>query len=70
MAMSLLAQTSPTSSLVEFEQVGQNIKGFVRDGSRREDGIERRIDIGLPGKSVAGRLMGKLWTFIVGDDEP
>jgi hypothetical protein len=70
MATSLPAQTSPTSSIVEFEQVGQNIKGFVLYATRREDGLERRIDIGLPSKSVAGRLMGKLWTFIVGDDEP
>jgi hypothetical protein len=41
---------------MEFEQVGHDIKGFVLYATRREDGAERRIDVGLPSKSATGRF--------------
>jgi hypothetical protein len=47
----LLAQTSPTSAALEFDQGGHDVKGFVLYATRREDGVERRIDLGLPSRA-------------------
>jgi hypothetical protein len=55
-ATSVLAQTSPAAPVLEFEQEGHDIKGFVLYATRREDGVERRIDLGLPSKSAEGRF--------------
>jgi hypothetical protein len=52
----LLAQTSPASQILEFEHDGRDVKGFVVYATRREDGTERRIDVGLPPRSGSGRF--------------
>jgi hypothetical protein len=52
----VLAQSTPPSHALEFDQEGRDVKGYVLYATRREDGVERRIDVGLPSKSVAGRF--------------
>jgi hypothetical protein len=56
LAMSVLAQRSPTTPILEFEHEGTGVKGFVLYVTRREDGVERRIDVGLPSKSATRRF--------------
>jgi hypothetical protein len=56
LATSVLAQSSPTTPILEFEHEGSGLKGFVLYATRREDGVERRIDVGLPNKSATGHF--------------
>jgi hypothetical protein len=56
LATSVLAQSPPTPPVLEFEHEGTGVKGFVLYATRREDGVERRIDVGLPSKSATGRF--------------
>jgi hypothetical protein len=56
LATFLVAQTSPASPALEFEQEGHDIRGFVSNATRREDGVERRSSLALPSKSATGRF--------------
>ena len=53
---SVLAQSTPPSQALEFDHEGRDVKGYVLYATRREDGVERRIDVGLPSKSDTGRF--------------
>jgi hypothetical protein len=56
LATSALAQSLPPSPVLEFDQEGRGVKGYILYATRREDGVERRIDVGLPSKSATGRF--------------
>ena len=56
LATSVPAQSTPPSQALEFDHEGRDVKGYVLYATRREDGVERRIDIGLPSKSDTGRF--------------
>jgi hypothetical protein len=52
----VLAQSTPPSHALEFDQEGRDVKGYVLYATRREDGVERRVDVGLPSRSDTGRF--------------
>jgi hypothetical protein len=56
LATSAPAQSTPPSQALEFDHEGRDVKGYVLYATRREDGVERRIDVGLPSKSDTGRF--------------
>jgi hypothetical protein len=56
LATPVVAQNLPTSPILEFDQAGPDVKGYVLYVTRREDGVSRRIEVGLPSKSPSGRL--------------
>lgn len=45
---------SPTT--IEFDHDGQGVKGFVLYATRKEDGVEQRIDLGMPTRGKSGRM--------------
>lgn len=42
-------------AVIEFDHDGVGVKGFVLYATRREDGAERRIDVGMPVRIRSGR---------------
>jgi hypothetical protein len=56
LATSVSAQSLPPSPVLEFDQEGRGVKGYILYATRREDGVERRIDVGLPSKPATGRF--------------
>jgi hypothetical protein len=50
------AQTISLPAIVEFDHDGHGVKGFVLYATRREDGAERRFDLGMPSKARSGRF--------------
>ena len=50
------AQSLAVPAVVEFEHDGRGVNGFVLYATRREDGAQRRFDLGMASKTKSGRL--------------
>ena len=59
-APSHAAQPLASPAVVEFEHDGQAVKGFVLYATRRQDGVQRRFDLGIPSKAKTGRFRAAL----------
>jgi hypothetical protein len=46
--------------VVEFDHDGQAVEGFVLYATRRQDGVQRRLDLGMPSKGKSGRFHAAL----------
>jgi hypothetical protein len=49
-------QRLTTPAVIEFDHDGRDVKGFVLYATRKEDGVQKRIDVGMPAKAKSGRL--------------
>jgi len=59
-APSQAAQPLASPAVVEFDHDGQAVKGFVLYATRRQDGVQRRLDLGMPSKGKSGRFQAAL----------
>ncbi len=55
-APSGVAQSLPPSPAIEFDDLGRDVVGYVLYATRKEDGVERRIDLGRPRPATGGRV--------------
>jgi len=50
------AQSLALPAIIEFDHDGRDVKGFVLYATRKEDGVQKRIDVGMPTKAKSGRM--------------
>jgi hypothetical protein len=55
-APSAVAQSLPPSPSIEFDDSSREVTGYVLYATRKEDGIERRFDLGRPRPGEGGRV--------------
>ena len=63
LAASAQIRSLPLPAVVEFDHDGRGVEGFVLYATRREDGVQRRIDVGMASKAKSGRLQIALPTL-------